>query len=109
MSGANIFYRKGAYLMTIDELAARVGRLEDTLAELSAQAEAAYRGPYAKLRETYPNAGKPWSKVDDEELARLFSAGNTQADLALLFGRTHNGVRQRLERLGLIQTAAASA
>lgn len=94
--------------MTIEELAARVGRLEDTLAEYSAQAERR-PGPYAKLRETYPNAGKPWRKDDDEELARLFAAGNTQADLALLFGRTQNGVRQRLERLGLIQPMAMPA
>jgi len=48
-----------------------------------------------------------WSAEDDEELRRLFAAGNSVTDLALLFGRTNNGVRQRLERLGLISPAAA--
>ena len=95
--------------MNIDETAVKIealcGRLEDLIAELG-EAAGKRPGPYAKLRETYPNAGKAWSKADDEDLTRLFAAGNTAADLALLFGRTHNGVRQRLERLGLVPAAA---
>ena len=70
------------------------------------------RNPYAKLRETYANAGKSWSKVDDQELSKLFTAGNSIEDLSLLFGRTPNGVRQRLIRLNLLaepQAAPASA
>ena len=31
--------------------------------------------PYARLRETYPNAGKPWKRTDDDELRKLFEAG----------------------------------
>jgi len=81
-------------------------RIEDLLAELQ-QLSAKRPSPYAKLRETSPNAGKMWSAEDDEELRRLFAAGNSVTDLALLFGRTNNGVRQRLERLGLISPAAA--
>jgi len=61
--------------------------------------------PYAKARETYANAGKPWSRVDDEQLSKLFKAGNTIEDLSLLFGRTPNGVRMHLEKLGLIVVA----
>lgn len=63
------------------------------------------RHPYARLRETHPNAGKAWTAKDDEELRRLFTAGNTIDDLAPLFARTKNGVRQRLVRLGLIYEA----
>ena len=81
-------------------------RMEDLLAELG-QMAAKKPGPYAKVRETHPNAGKAWSDADDEELKRLFTAGNTIEDLALLFGRTPNGVRMRLERLALISPAAA--
>jgi hypothetical protein len=96
--------------MNFDELTCKIealcDRLEDCLAELQSAQKPA--GPYAKLRETFPNAGKAWSKTDDEELARLHSAGNTVADLAVLFGRTQNGVRVRLERLGLLLAAAAA-
>ncbi len=64
--------------------------------------------PYARLRETYPNAGKPWKRTDDEELRRLFTAGNSIDDLMLLFGRTHNGIQQRLLTLGLVPQPVAA-
>lgn len=92
-----------ATLVKLDCLCSRV---EDLLAELQ-ETVAKRPGPYAKLRETHPNAGKAWSAAGDEELRRLFTAGNAVDDLALLFGRTPNGIRQRLERLGLIAPAAA--
>lgn len=61
------------------------------------------RNPYAHLREHYANAGKPWSAQEDEELRRLFEAGNHVEQLATLFARTPNGIRVRLERLQLAQ------
>lgn len=98
--------------MNIDETLVKLdslcSRLEDVLAELQHGAEKR-PGPYAKLRETHPNAGKPWSNADDEELRRLFTSGNAVEDLALLFGRTPNGVRVRLERLGLLSPAVVAA
>lgn len=98
--------------MTQEEVAAKIdtlcGHLEDLIAEFTAEA-AKRPHPYARIRETYPNAGKAWSKDDDEELQRLFAAGNSIADLSLLFGRTQNGVRQRLERLGIVLPAIAAA
>lgn len=90
---------------TIVKLDCLCSRVEDLLAELQAMQKRP--SPYARLRETHPNAGKAWSDADDEELVRLFTAGNKVDDLALLFGRTNNAIRQRLERLGLISPAAA--
>lgn len=91
--------------MNIDEVLARVNtlclRLEDLLAELQHAGEKR-PSPYAKLRETYPNAGKPWSSADDDTLRQLFGEGTPIEQLALRFGRTANGIRQRLERLGLL-------
>lgn len=95
--------------MNIDETIVKLdsicSRLEDLTAELERSAEKPAH-PYAKTREKHPNAGKAWSGDDDEELRRLFTSGNAIDDLALLFGRTTNGVRLRLERLGLIARAA---
>lgn len=90
---------------TIVKVEALCSRLEDMLAELQRIPEKRPH-PYAKLRETHPNAGKPWSNTDDDELRRLCTAGNAVEDLALLFGRTPNGIRQRLERLGILPVAA---
>lgn len=98
--------------MTIDATVAKMeslcDRLESALAQL-AQPREKRPGPYAAVREKYPNAGKPWSTQDDEELRRLFTSGNSVDDLALTFARTPNGVRVRLERLGLIAPQRSSA
>src|SRR5579884_3083552 len=98
--------------MNIDETLVKLdsvcSRLEDVLAELGRVAEKR-PGPYAKVRETHPNAGKPWSGADDEELRRLFTSGNAMEDLALLFGRTANGIRVRLERIGLVPSPGSGA
>jgi hypothetical protein len=64
--------------------------------------------PYAKLRETYPNAGKPWSTADDDELRQIYREGKPLEALALHFGRTANGIRQRLERLGIVVSELAA-
>ncbi len=91
--------------MNIDDAIVKIdglcSRLENLLSELGRVAEKR-PNPYAKLRETYPNSGKPWNSADDEELRRLFAAGNAFEDLALLFGRTPKGIRVRLERLGVL-------
>ncbi len=93
--------------MTIDATIAKMesicDRLESAPAELARPAKKR-PSPYAAVREKYPNAGKPWSSQDDEELRRLFGSGNSVNDLALTFARTPNGIRVRLERLGLAVT-----
>ena len=93
--------------MTIDATIAKMesicDRLEAALAELS-QPREKRPGPYAALREKYPNAGKQWSGQDDDELRRLFESGNSVDDLALTFARTPNGVKMRLEHLGLVDS-----
>ncbi len=98
--------------MTIDATIAKMesicDRFESALADLT-QPREKRPNPYAALREQYPNAGKPWRAQDDEELRRLFESGNSTADLALTFARTPNGIRVRLERLGLIDAQRSPA
>lgn len=78
--------------------------------DASGQREAARgRNPYAHLREQFANAGKPWSSQEDEELRRLFEAGNQVEQLAPLFARTPNGIRARLERLHLVEPRTKKA
>lgn len=54
------------------------------------------------LREKYPNAGRAWSKKDDETLKELFADGAKQATMAKRFGRKPSAIRARLGHLGLI-------
>ena len=56
---------------------------------------------FAEIREKHPNAYRPWSKEQDEELTKLFSSGLKVADLMKKFGRKRGGITSRLEKLGL--------
>jgi len=90
--------------MNVEEMLVRVDtlclRLENLLAELQ-KVPQRRPSPYPKPRETYPNAGKPWSAAEDEALAQLSGEGLSVAEIASRCGRTQNGIRQRLERLGI--------
>ncbi|MES3032352.1 MAG: PIF1 family DEAD/DEAH box helicase [Patescibacteria group bacterium] len=57
--------------------------------------------PFAEIRETHPNAYRPWNKEQDEELEKLFVSGLAISDLMKKFGRKKGGIIARLEKLGL--------
>jgi len=52
----------------------------------------------AKLRESYPNAYRPWSSEDDEELKLDFQNGVSLKELSKKFGRHENSILMRLEK-----------
>jgi ATP-dependent DNA helicase PIF1 len=58
-----------------------------------------------ELREKFPNLGRPWSKGDDEALAKMFVEKMAQKDMAAHFGRKPGAIRARLGHLGLIENA----
>ena len=56
-----------------------------------------------KLRETYPNAYRPWKEEDDEKLIALFKEGKSLEELPPIFGRQPGSIRARLEGHRLIE------
>jgi len=54
----------------------------------------------ATMRETYPNAFKPWSAADDNKLMGMFGEGNPQSmkELSKTFGRQPGSIRARLKK-----------
>ena len=52
----------------------------------------------AKMRETHPNAFKPWSEEDDERLKKLFDDGTKLEELVKTFGRHPGSIRARLKK-----------
>lgn len=59
--------------------------------------------PHEKLKEKYPNVGKPWSKADDEILKEMFAEDKPQKEIAAFFGRKPSAVQARLGHLGLVE------
>jgi ATP-dependent exoDNAse (exonuclease V) alpha subunit len=51
-----------------------------------------------KMRETYPNAYRPWQESDDVKLVKLFGSGNGVAALSKLMGRHPGSIRARLKK-----------
>jgi ATP-dependent exoDNAse (exonuclease V) alpha subunit len=58
---------------------------------------------FAEIREKHPNAFRPWSKEQDEDLKKLFNEGLKISELMKTFGRKRGGINARLEKLGLIE------
>lgn len=56
---------------------------------------------FEKIRETHPNAYRPWDIAQDEKLRELFSERISVSELAEIFGRNKGAIRSRLKKLGL--------
>ena len=52
----------------------------------------------AKMRETHPNAFKPWTAEDDDRLKLLFTDGKPLEELVREFGRHPGSIRARLKK-----------
>ena len=48
------------------------------------------------------NAGKPWTKADDNKLKERYEAGMSTKELSAEFERSSGSINSRLARLGLI-------
>ncbi len=61
--------------------------------------KSAWSEKLSKMRETYPNAYKPWQPDDDAQLQNLHAAGTSLDDLTTTFGRHPGSIKMRLEKL----------
>lgn len=52
----------------------------------------------AKMRETYPNAYRPWEKADDDQLKQDFQNGVTIKDISKALGRHEGSIKMRLQK-----------
>lgn len=52
----------------------------------------------AKMRQTYPNAYKPWEAQQDDELKQKFQNGTSIKELSKLLGRHEGSITMRLQK-----------
>ncbi len=59
-----------------------------------------WSGKVSKMRETYPNAFKPWAEADDAKLVKMFSDDTSVSikTLTKTFGRHPGSIRARLKK-----------
>lgn len=53
----------------------------------------------AKMRETYPNAYRPWEPVHDGDLKQYFQQGESVQQLSRRLGRHEGSIKMRLQKL----------
>ncbi|HEY0965413.1 MAG TPA: PIF1 family DEAD/DEAH box helicase [Candidatus Saccharimonadales bacterium] len=114
------------YLRGINQMALRVSRdaleidellrhqskeASEKFAELEKEAEkrgampakkkassSSWAGKIAKMRETYPNAYRPWTNQDDAELKQDFQNGASLKSLSDKLGRHEGSIKMRLQK-----------
>jgi ATP-dependent exoDNAse (exonuclease V) alpha subunit len=64
----------------------------------SGDKKAGWSEKIAKMRETYPNAYKPWETGQDEQLKQEFQQGLGIEELSKLLGRHEGSIKMRLQK-----------
>ena len=64
----------------------------------SAAKSTSWQEKIAKMRETYPNAYKPWLDQDDAALKQEFQLGRSVAELSKQLGRHERSITMRLQK-----------
>lgn len=59
---------------------------------------ASWQEKIAKMRETYPNAYKPWEPSQDDTLKQYFQQGETIKQLSARLGRHEGSIKMRLQK-----------
>ena len=99
----------GADLLDLQEkfILAMGGKLEAKKEKSDTKAKEVEMTPGKKkledLRKMFPNAGRPWSKADSDEMVELFEGGEGESDLGDRFGRKSSAIHARLVQLGIIE------
>lgn len=57
-----------------------------------------WQNKIAKMRETYPNAYRPWQADDDEQLKQDFQNGVSLKELSKALGRHEGSIKMRLQK-----------
>ena len=60
-------------------------------------------GKLAAIREKFPNAGRAWTKEDDDKLTEMHGAETPMKTIVKEFGRKSGAINARLAKLGLIE------
>ena len=62
------------------------------------KASSGWADKIAKMRETYPNAYRPWEAAQDDELKQEFQNGLSIQELSTLMGRHEGSIKIRLQK-----------
>ena len=82
----------------LEERAAKRTEQGDSMIKKKKTGSSGWTDKIAKMRETHPNAYKPWTNEDDVMLKQEFQNGTDVAGLSKLLGRHEGSVTMRLQK-----------
>lgn len=89
-------------LEAIKQFAHLEKKAEKRKKEAPAKKDTAGKTPWAErieiMRQTHPNAFRPWKKEDDDKLLKLFKEGAGAKQLSTTFGRHPGSIKARLKK-----------
>jgi hypothetical protein len=71
---------------------------DESLKKATSKSSGDWQAKIDKMRESYPNAYKPWKKIEDETMLNQWAAGKTVKQLSKLLGRHEGSIRARLKK-----------
>ena len=96
----NLRIKSTADAVKHEPLRQKLAKTEAKLAKKSSSAGGSdWRDKIEKMRETYPNAYRPWTKAQDGELSAGFQNGESIAALSQKLGRHEGSIKMRLQKL----------
>ncbi len=94
-SAAKIQY---AHLEKVAEERAKEAKKTGGIPAKKATGSSGWADKIAKMRETHPNAYKPWSASDDADLKQHFQQGESISELSDRLGRHEGSIKMRLQK-----------
>jgi ATP-dependent exoDNAse (exonuclease V) alpha subunit len=73
--------------------------IEDIRKDNKKSSSKSWNAKIAKMRESYPNAYKPWTNMQDSEIKQLFLNGSTLEEISSKMGRHEGSIKMRLQKL----------
>jgi ATP-dependent DNA helicase PIF1 len=73
-------------------------RAENPVVEKAPSGKPGWSEKIAKMRDTYPNAYRPWEAAQDDELKQEFQNGKNLEELSDLLGRHEGSIKMRLQK-----------
>lgn len=82
----------------LQQAAEKRAKNPESIKKKSAGGSASWQDKIAKMRETYPNAYKPWEKSDDDVLKQDFQNGVSIEEMSQKLGRHEGSIKMRLQK-----------
>jgi ATP-dependent DNA helicase PIF1 len=86
------------YQHLVEKYEAKRAKMAQNTTKDKSKSAVAWQEKIEKMRQTHPNAFKPWKALEDKTLLELWAEGRSVSELAKKLGRQDGSIRARLKK-----------